>query len=180
MARQGAQAPTGVAARRPTASRRPAGRGRASLALLLLPVALLLLPTTLVLLIGLLPALAARLVDRTPGRALTATVAMPNVCGALPGLAELWSRGHSLAQAQAVLADPVLWLLAYGAAGLGWAIFLLLPGLLRSYYALTTEGRIQALRRRQERLREGWGPEVAGTAAAAEVEPPLPEDGDDG
>jgi hypothetical protein len=134
---------------------------------LLLPLAALLLPTTLVLLVGVLPTLAAYLVDRTPGRGLTTSVGLLNVCGTLPALAELWRGGHSMMQANAVLADPFLWLVAYGAAGLGWLVVLMLPPLLRTYYALTTEGRVKLLEQRQEHLREVWGPEVTETAPKA-------------
>lgn len=148
-------------------------RTRLFIAALLLPVAALLLPSTLVLAVCLLPALAARVADRTPNGALTVTVTLPNLCGSLPAMIELWSRGHAIGQASSVLGDPFLWLVAYGGASLGWAIYLLLPPLLRGYYALTTDARIKALERQQEILRETWGPEVGGRISPPE--PPTSE-----
>lgn len=150
---------------------------RLSIFVLLLPLAALLLPSTLVLLIGILPTLAAYLVDRPPGRGLTTSVGLLNVCGTLPALAELWRGGHSMVQANAVLGEPFLWLVAYGAAGVGWLIVLMLPPLLRTYYALTTESRVKVLEQRQEYLREVWGPEVTETAPAAAQ--PRPVDADE-
>ncbi len=153
-------------------------RTRLLIAALLLPVAALLLPSTLVLAVCLLPALAARVADRTPNGALTATVTLPNLCGSVPAMIELWSHGHAIGQASTVLGAPMLWLMAYGAAALGWAVYLLLPQLLRGYYTLTAEARINRLQRQQETLRETWGPEVAGRISPPE--PPAPGDRSDG
>ncbi len=58
------------------------------------------------------------------------------------------------------------WFLAYGAAAVGWSLFLILPPILARYYALTTETRLAVARRRQASLTEAWGKEVAGQGEA--------------
>lgn len=132
----------------------------------LLPAAAVLLPTTLVILVTMLPTLAAWLVDRQPGRALAVSVGLLNFAGSLPGVLEVWTNGHDVAAARWVLSDAGVWLAAYSAAGVGWLLFIVLPPMLRAFYARSTARRIRALQRRQEQLEKDWGPEVARDAVA--------------
>ncbi len=81
-------------------------------------------------------------------------------------VAELWSKGQSTSVALEIAGDAFSWLLAHGAAAVGWSIFLVLPQLLASYYAVTTDARLAVARRRQANLIEAWGEEVAGQAEA--------------
>lgn len=128
---------------------------------LLLPLLAVLLPTCLVLGAMMLPTLCALLVDRARGRYLTITVGLLNFCGALPAVADLWLEGQGLGAALDELRDLLAWLMAYGSAAVGWAIYWMTPPLVASYYALATNGRLQALRRRQKALGEQWGDGVA-------------------
>lgn len=134
----------------------------------LLPAAAVLLPTTIVIVVMLLPTIAAYLVDRVPGRSLALTVGLMNGAGAIPAIATLWTNGHDILAAQWVLSDLMVWLWAYGTAACGWLIFLSLPPLLHRYFTFATQSRIRGLQRRQEQLREEWGPEVTGTTEASE------------
>src|SRR3990172_11325009 len=110
-------------------------------ALLMLPVLAILMPSCIVLGIGMAPTVVACLVDRTHEKYLTITVGLLNVCGALPGLVTLWSRGQTYDNAMRIAADPFSLLMAYGAAGVGWSIYLALPLVFGHYYALTSESR---------------------------------------
>ena len=130
-------------------------------AVLMLPALGFLLPSCMVLLSGMVPTLVACLVDRTRGRHLTVTVALMNFCGTLPALAELWSLGQSFEAARVLAFHPFHWLASYGAAGLGWIIYLAIPPVLAVYYARATHTRIEALRREQAALVEAWGEDVA-------------------
>lgn len=134
----------------------------------LLPAAAVLLPTTIVIAVMLLPTVVAYLVDRVPGRSLAVTVGLMNGAGAIPAIATLWINGHNLLAAQWVLSDVMVWLWAYGTAACGWLIFLSLPPLIHRYFTLATQSRIRSLQRRQEQLREEWGPEVTGAAEDTE------------
>lgn len=137
-----------------------------SIVVLLLPAAAVLLPTTLVLAVCMMPTLAAWLVDRQPGRPLATSVCLLNLAGSLPGVIEVWTDGHDVAAARWVLSDAVTWLAAYGAAGIGWMLFIILPPVLRAYHARSTERRIRQLQKRQEALENDWGPEVAADVKA--------------
>lgn len=145
--------------------------GRLSLLLVVaLPAMVVLLPTTLVTLVLGLPTLVALLVDRSRERYLVATVGLLNLCGLLPALIALWNRGQSIDAAFRLLTDLLYWLVAFGAAGVGWAIFISLPPLLTSYFGLISQRRLQQLRKRQKQLIEAWGEDVTGRTAAGEDE----------
>ena len=53
------------------------------------------------------------------------------------------------------------WLIAYGAAAVGWMVYGGLPPVLANYYAITSDARLQSLLRQQEKLVRNWGEEVA-------------------
>lgn len=136
---------------------------RASLLLIVaLPAMLVLLPTTIMAFVLSLPTVVAFLVDRTRERYLVATVGLLNLCGLLPALIALWDRGQSIETAFRLLTDMLYWLIAFGAAGVGWAIFVCLPPLVTSYYGLMAQRRILSLRKRQKQLIEAWGEDVTG------------------
>jgi hypothetical protein len=134
-------------------------------AVLMLPVIGVLLPTCLVLVVSMAPTVVALVVDRSRDKYLAITVGLLNFCGTFPAIAELWGRGQSLDAGLDVATDPLYWLFAYGAAAIGWGIYLLLPPMLAGYYATTSARRLQSLRARQAALVQSWGEEVAGARA---------------
>lgn len=140
--------------------------------LIALPAVAVLLPTTLVIFVLSLPTIAAFLIDRTKERYLVATVGLLNFCGLLPAVIALWDQGQSLAGALRVLSDMVFWLSAFGAAALGWGIFISIPPIIATYYAVVTQRRISQLARRQKQLIEAWGEEVVGLRRADEEDEP--------
>jgi len=160
--------------------RQPAGEGAKgrsvwqwlAMAAFIVPMAVFLLPTTVVAAFLLLPTIVALLTDGTPGRSVTVTVGLLNGVGTLPAVMHLWTEGHHFAQALRTVGEPIFWLIAYGAAALGWGVFLGLPPLLRRYYQVATDTRIKQLRKRQDDLRDLWGDEVGGE----EHEPEGPDD----
>ena len=150
-----------------TAAKPRRGPGIVTL-VLMVPVLGFLMPSCIVLLSGMVPTIVAFIVDRTRGKYLTITVALMNFCGTLPGLTRLWEVGQSYAAAKALAFDPFHWLASYGAAAVGWLIYLAIPPVLSAYYARSTGTRIEALRREQATLVEAWGEEVAEADAARE------------
>jgi hypothetical protein len=156
---------------RPKQAATNAGRGKGGIsartivtALFMLPVLAVLMPSCIVLGVGMAPTVVAYVIDRTAEKYLTITVGLLNICGTLPGLVTLWSRGQTYDNALRIATDPLSLLMAYGAAGVAWSIYLALPMVLGHYYALTSETRLRSLRRRRAELVEAWGEEIAGEA----------------
>lgn len=142
--------------------------------LVVLPVAGLLLPTTVLLVLYMAPTLVAYMIDRTPEKYLALTVGLLNFSGTLPAIFTLWSRGQAYDAAMGIAADPVTWLMAYGAAALGWGINLSLPSVLGGVYAATAAAKMEMLRRRQAALVKAWGEEVAKDSPGESTPPPHP------
>ncbi len=130
--------------------------------LLLLPVIAVLMPSIIVLGVGMAPAMVAYFVDRTGEKYLSITVGLLNVCGILPALVRLWTEGQNYSSAFRIAGDPFTMLVAYGAASVGWSIYLVMPVILGHYYTVTTETRLKALHSRQSVLVEAWGDDIAG------------------
>ena len=130
---------------------------KALLGLLALP----LLPSLAVLAVVMAPTIVALVAERGRGRSLTLSVGIPNLCGCLPALVQLWSRGQGFSATGEVLADPMVWATAFGAAGLGWLVHMVMPPLVAAYYAAASQTRQRALETLQKSLIETWGEDVA-------------------
>ncbi len=129
---------------------------------LMLPAIAVLMPSCIVLAINMAPAIVAYAIDRTREKYLAVTVGLLNFCGTLPAEVALWQRGQTYNAAMDIASDAFFWLVAYGAAALGWAIYLMIPPILGHYYGITSQARLQSHRRKQQALIEAWGEEVTG------------------
>jgi hypothetical protein len=140
----------------------PGKRGPWLVLCLVMPVALLLLPSTLVLLVAMVPTIVARVVDPGPGRHLTITVGSLNFAGALWFMHDLWSADQSFAAIIPTLSDMLGWLATLLGAGMGWAIYSLMPLASRSIATTKSSLRMSRVRKAQEALVEEWGDPVRG------------------
>ena len=140
------------------------------------PIIAVLLPTTMLLCLGLIPTAAVYLNDKTREKSFTITVGLLNLCGILPSIGELWSRGQAMQVATETVVDPLFWLLAFGAAAIGWLIFMGMPPLIAAYYTLASDARVNKVLVKQQALVEMWGEEVRGEDAAEESEPVAADD----
>jgi len=120
------------------------------------------LPVFLILLPGMMPAFVTLFVDRQRPRHLSYTVGVMNFAGVLPFILTLAKNGASLKAAAGVLADPLSWLVMYGAAAAGWGISLATPPLARLCIELRAQQQRRGLEARSRALREEWGEDVAG------------------
>jgi hypothetical protein len=126
--------------------------------------AVMFLPSMMLLVVGMTPTLAAMLTDRRREKYATLCVGCMNFTGVLPFLVELWTTDHSYDQAFQMIGDPFTWLVMFGAAAIGWAIYFVAPGIVGMFIAMRADQRVERLRRRQRDLIEEWGPGVAGSA----------------
>lgn len=138
------------------------GKSGITTTLVLLPVFGFLIPTCVVLLIGMMPTVVAVMLDRGRSKHLATTVGLLNFCGTVPGLVELWREWQAYAAATRIVTDAFFWLTAFGAAAIGWAIYLLMPLLIGSLYGVLSNHRLEGLKHRQQQLVQAWGEEVIG------------------
>lgn len=144
------------------AKRKGGGRHIWTFLLLILPAALVVLPTTIVFGVGMIPTIVAFVVDRDPEKPAPITVGGLNFCGCMPYAIDLWKHGHTIGAAAKVFADPLAWLVMYGAAAIGWAFYYGIPPMVANAEVMRAEKRIEVLRKKKVALVQEWGPQVAG------------------
>lgn len=130
----------------------------------ILPLAAFLSPTLCLVGLGMLPTLAAYIGDRARFRGLAVTVGFLNLAGCLPLVVELWSRGQTFEAIGPMMHFSLGWLIALGAAAIGWVVHFATPALISTYVGVVSRSRIAMLRNGQKRLIEIWGEEVAEAA----------------
>jgi hypothetical protein len=147
---------------------KPAGRvGRqgasATVALALVTVlAVTALPLCILMLSGLVPTMVATVVDRYRAKYLTRSVGFMNLAGLTPLVVQLWSRGLTMDGVAVILSKPINWLTMYGAAGIGWVLFLGMPSLARVFVDIRADQLQREFKLRAKQLMEEWGEEVKG------------------
>ncbi len=123
--------------------------------------AVLFMPTTILLVVGMLPTVVAALIDRKGG-ARAITVGALNLCGCVPFLMDLWTKGHTTELAVSLIKDPLTIIVMYAAAGIGYMIDWALSGIVATILVQRSTSRMEAIRKRQAELVERWGREVTG------------------
>jgi hypothetical protein len=129
--------------------------------------ALIVLPTTIVVAFGLAPSFAALVVDERRPRYLFRTVLGMNTAALLPYVERLWTGSNDLSAAFAIVGDLYAWLAIYGAAGIGWLVFMCAPTLVAEWRKLVAERRIASLKARQNELIAEWGAALPNEEPAA-------------
>jgi hypothetical protein len=122
-------------------------------------LAALKLPLLLLLLGGLAPAAVAAVVDADPDKRAAITVGALTV-GPMSGyLLDILTQPSG---GWGVVRDAFAWLVIYGAAAVGWAVYTFVPVVVAFGLEQQATWRAHQLRKRQEALVAAWGPEVAG------------------
>lgn len=125
------------------------------------------LPSMIVILVGMVPSIVALVVDRSPRKYGTLTIASLNFAGVLPYLVKLWAKSQSLENALNIVVDVFALIVMYGAAGFGWMIFLTIPTFVASIFMVVSQRRVAVLRENQRKIIEEWGESVIRTESPA-------------
>lgn len=134
----------------------------------LLVCALIFASSTLVFVVCMLPTLVAAVIDKNPHKTLWLTIGSVNLAGTVPALFRLWDMGsHDIQNALAIMSNPGLLLVAYGAAAAGWVIHMNVTPLVAALIIRRNEGRVKDIEKRQKELVRKWGDEISKTIAEA-------------
>ena len=123
----------------------------------------------ILLLLGMLPTIIVRLVDRTPEKTKVLTVGFMNFAGCFPYCYQLFEK-NDMAGVLAIVANPLNIVIMYSAALLGYIIEWGVVGFVASIMVQRGKQRLVDIKKTQESLVKKWGPEVTG-------EMPLNEEG---
>jgi hypothetical protein len=125
-------------------------------------LAMIALPLCILVVAGCLPTIVAVLVDRHRRRYLARTVGAMNLAGVLPGALKMWMVGISFHSLMQVINSPVSWLVMYGGAAAGWALYFVVPPIVSMVFEVNTDDTKRRLEARAKALIEEWGDEVTG------------------
>ncbi|RCK46684.1 hypothetical protein [Thalassospira profundimaris] len=116
------------------------------------------LPTFITLVVGLLPSMVAFIFDRSPGRTMARCVFGLNFSGVAPYILELWLvPAQTVGGATQQIFQPLALSIMYGAAGLGWLLYLAMPPIVANVLNLSAQRRVGELRKKQRTLIKTWG-----------------------
>jgi len=118
-------------------------------------------PTAVLLGVLLGPALLAVVLDREPGRPRARSIMLCSMAAAVSPVRTLWTAGHSIATATALVGNLQIVGSAWSAAAGGWLLVELVPILVRAALEGLSLARTARLRAERARLVEAWGLEEA-------------------
>lgn len=114
-------------------------------------------PTALLLAVLLGPALLAILLDHEPGRPRARSIALCSLAAAIDPLRTLWTAGHTIATATALLSNVRVVGMAWSAAAAGWLLAEIIPIGVRAALDGVSVARASRLNTERARLIEIWG-----------------------
>ncbi len=120
------------------------------------------LQSTILIVVGMLPTLAAAVVDRTGKGTLAITIGAMNLAGCSPFLIQLWMNGHELDMGVEMLSNPFTIIVMYSGAAIGYVINWSLSGVVEALMVKKYSKRLEDISKRQEELEKRWGKEVTG------------------
>jgi len=146
--------------------RRPGGKARGGksktyvMIALAVPVAVIMLPSAIVLAAAMVPTMVAWVIDPSGKRYLVATVGAMNFAGALFFLVLLWADIPDVQHALHVLRNLYGWLIAYGAAAVGYGVHFMMPRLTESIVRFRASSRLGKLEKHMKEMVDEWGAAV--------------------
>lgn len=153
--------------REATEKKKKAGPNRFLMLLLCAALVPFSLPTLLLLLVGMLPSLAAVVVEKGAYRYAWVCVGGLNFAALSPWLFKLWFGRHTMAYAIEQIAGISMLLAAYSGAAVGWLLYLGVPPLVRAILSATSHYRLDNLSKLQKNLADQWGEDVSQTPVTA-------------
>lgn len=126
--------------------------------------AILFMPTAIILLFGMLPTLAANLIDKTLQKSRVISVGMLNFAGCMPFLLELWLSAHpnGFGQALSIIIQPKTGIIIYSVAAAGYAIEAAVTNMVATLMQQRATARIRAIDNELDELVERWDEIVNG------------------
>jgi hypothetical protein len=114
-------------------------------------------PTALLLGILLAPAIVAVLFDREPGRPRARSIALCGMAASVDPLRTLWTSGHTIGTASALLGNLQVVGTAWSAAAVGWLLAEITPLAVRAVLDALSAARASRLEIERAKLIEAWG-----------------------
>lgn len=130
--------------------------------ILLLILALAGLPVSMILFCGMLPTFIMMFTDGGKEKHRSVAVGAMNFVGTAHIILQMFKHGMGVDYAIQLLTQPLNWVVMWGGAAIGIALFTLIPSVVAQFLMLIAELKIQKLKTNLVELKKNWGDEVAG------------------
>ncbi len=113
--------------------------------------------TSLLLVVGLLPSLVMYVVERKRTPYLTFCIASMNLMAVIPFLSKLWQEENNVAHVLEMFLSPQTWLVIYGGASIGLAIYSLMPSFVRYFRNIYLNKQLVFAEKEKQKIIKDWG-----------------------
>lgn len=151
---------------------------RSFLTLAGLGCAIAFMASTAILFVGMLPTLAANLVDKSRQKSRAICVGVLNFAGCVPFLLELWmsAQPNSLDTAMTIIMQPKAVVIMYGIAAAGYAIETAVTGMVATLMQQRARARLTEIDGQLKELVDRWDYYVDGSQPLDDFGFPAPRD----
>ena len=118
-------------------------------------------PLALFVMIGFLPTVVARIVERPEQKNLAKCVGALNMSGVIVVGYYFATLGLTMTSVAKILGQPSLWAALYGPAAIGWGVCLAVPPTVQGFARRRLDRQRRILEIAKKRLVLEWGPEAA-------------------
>jgi hypothetical protein len=120
--------------------------------------------TMVLILCGLMPMIIAYYADTSSERLQLSTIACCNVAGVLPYAVPLSQSGGKWEHLSYYVSDPMVWMVMYGMAGLGYVLIKICPYSYHAALKVSYASKAFQLQQKQDALVKEWGNDIAATS----------------
>ncbi len=111
-------------------------------------------------LVGMLPTIVAYIVDQHSHRPIFKIVCAMNLSGVFPYIFNIAARGNSFDSVTTSIGDPIVWLVMYSAASMGWVLVWASPHIALLFLKGIYAGQSMRLESTQQKLLDEWGQDI--------------------
>ena len=110
--------------------------------------------------LGMMPAVAAFIIDKGDGKFASKTVIACNFIGISPFLLDIALTADKSMAAKYIMLDPITWLVVFGFSSVGWMLIWILPQITLIFFTVRADMKKNKILAEQDKLLDEWGEEL--------------------
>ncbi|MDP1724631.1 MAG: hypothetical protein Q8L85_08010 [Alphaproteobacteria bacterium] len=125
--------------------------------LMLVSLSIVFKATFVLLIIALLPTLVMFFVERKTTQYLTFCIGTMNLMGTIPFVFMIWKKNHGITNVLELFAMPKTWLIIYGGAAIGLAIYSIMPSIVKFFRTSFLRNQLAFAEKEKQKILDDWG-----------------------
>lgn len=116
--------------------------------------------TFFLLFVALLPTIVMFFVERKTIRYLTFCIGTMNLMGTIPFVFMLWKNDRGIPYVLELLSIPKTWLIIYGGATIGLAIYSIMPSIVKFFRTSFLKNQLSFAEKEKQKILDEWGSKI--------------------